>query len=152
MSMKKLQSSQYKELMKEHIYATVEYMFENNQEFGIACETSNVTFEPDLPKDLKESLPEVTLFMLANYSFETASIDTQYISFEAGFGVDNFGALVHIPLLAVKQLFVEEYPVLINVSAVNIEREEENEEKQESIDSMAALLNNPENAKLLKRK
>jgi len=148
MSMKKLESVAYKELMKEHIYATVEYMFDKNQEFGLACETVNVNFEPNLPIDLKESLPEVTLFMLANYSFETANIDTDYISFEAGFGAENFGALVHIPLLAVKQIFVDEYPILINVANLNRNREEE----KEPIDSMAALLNNPENAKLLKKK
>ena len=150
MSMKKLESSAYKELMKEHIYATVEFMFNNDQEFGVACETSEVSFEPNLPTDLKESLPEVTLFMLANYSFETASIDTHYISFEAGFGTENFGALVHIPLLAVKQIFVDEYPILINVT--NMHEETEEEETSPAIDSMAALLNNPENAKLLKKK
>ena len=148
MSMKKLETSAYQELMKEHIYATVEYMFNHDQEFGVACETSTVNFEPDLPKDLKESLPEVTLFMLANYSFETANIDTEYISFEAGFGSENFGALVHIPLLAVKQIFVEEYPILINSASMTIVEEE----SEEPIDSMAALLNNPENAKLLKKK
>ena len=153
MSIKKLESSEYKELMKEHIYATVEYLFNKNQEFGIACETSEVSFEPNLPTDIRESLPEVTLFMLANYSFETANIDTQYVSFEAGFGVDNFGALVHIPLLAVKQIFVDEYPILINVSSTNpLEKEEEAQEEKESVNSMEALLNNPENAKLLKRK
>jgi hypothetical protein len=147
--MKKLESSAYKELMKEHIYATVEYLFDQDQEFGVACETSSVNFEPNLPSKLRDSLPEVTLFMLANYSFETASIDTDYISFEAGFGAENFGALVHIPLLAVKQVFVDEYPILINVTSIteNIE-----EEIKEPIDSMAALLNNPENAKLLKKK
>ncbi|CAA6798871.1 MAG: Unknown protein [uncultured Sulfurovum sp.] len=139
--------------MKEHILATIEYLFNESQEFGIACETSTVNFEPNLPTELRESLPEVTLFMLANYSFETASIDAHYISFEAGFGAENFGALVHIPLLAVKQVFVEEYPILINVSSV----EEDNGEKEEvvekeAINSMEALLNNPENAKLLKRK
>lgn len=148
MSMKKLETSAYQELMKEHIYATVEYMFNHDQEFGVACETSTVNFEPDLPKDLKKSLPEVTLFMLANYSFETANIDTEYISFEAGFGSENFGALVHIPLLAVKQIFVEEYPILINSASMTIVEEE----SEEPIDSMAALLNNPENAKLLKKK
>ena len=148
MSMKKLETSAYKELMKEHIYATVEYMFDKDQEFGIACETVNVNFEPDLPTELRESLPEVTLFMLANYSFETANIDTDYISFEAGFGAENFGALVHIPLLAVKQIFVNEYPILINIADLN----ENIEEEKEPIDSMAALLNNPENAKLLKKK
>jgi len=146
--MKKLQTSAYKELMKEHIYATVEYMFDKDQEFGVACETVNVNFEPNLPTELRESLPEVTLFMLANYSFETANIDTDYISFEAGFGAENFGALVHIPLLAVKQIFVDEYPILINIADLN----ENIEEEKEPIDSMAALLNNPENAKLLKKK
>ncbi len=148
MSMKKLKTSAYQELMKEHIYATVEYMFNHDQEFGVACDTSTVNFEPDLPKELKESLPDVTLFMLANYSFETANIDTEYISFEAGFGSENFGALVHIPLLAVKQIFVEEYPILINSASMTIVEEE----PVEAIDSMAALLNNPENAKLLKKK
>ena len=148
MSMKKLETSAYQELMKEHIYATVEYMFNEDQEFGVACETSNVSFEPNLPIELRESLPDVTLFMLANYSFETASIDIDYISFEAGFGSENFGSLVHIPLLAVKQIFVDEYPILINISAMDIVEEKEDE----PIDSMAALLNNPENAKLLKKK
>ncbi len=149
MSISNLENSKYKALMKEHILATVEYLFEANQEFGVACETSNVNFEPDLPSKLKESLPEITLFMLANYSFETASIDAHYISFEAGFGSENFASLVHIPLLAIKQLFVDEYPILINVTT---EKKEEEPEENEPIDSMAALLNNPENAKLLKKK
>jgi len=149
MSMENLQNSKYQELMKEHILSTIEYMFDSNQEFGVACETVHVTFDPELPNELKESLPEVTLFMLANYSFETASIDAHYISFEAGFGAENFGALVHIPLLAVKQLFVDEYPILINVASTD---ESQKEEETEVIDSMAALLNNPENAKLLQKK
>jgi len=148
MSMENLQSSKYQELMKEHILSTIEYMFNNNQEFGIACEIAHVDFQPDLPTELKENLPEITLFMLANYSFETASVDAHYISFEAGFGSNNFAALVHIPLLCIKQLFVEEYPILINVASVNEIPKEENA----TVDSMAALLKNPENAKLLKKR
>ncbi|CAA6812551.1 MAG: Unknown protein [uncultured Sulfurovum sp.] len=154
MSMKNLKSFKYKQLMKDHILATVEYLFDANQEFGVACETSDVNFQPNLPTELKASLPEVTLFMLANYSFETASIDAEYISFEAGFGTENFGALVHIPLLAVKQIFVEEYPILINIASTKEEEEIEEEIKEDSQtnNSMAALLNNPENAKLLKKR
>jgi len=148
MSLETLQNSKYQELMKEHILSLVEYMFENDQEFGIACETSKVSFEPDLPEQLKSSLPEVTLFMLVNYSFETARIDTHYISFEAGFEPDNFAAVVHIPLLAVKQVFVDEYPIFINVA---LEEDVEQKEELEEVDSMTALLNNPENAKLLKK-
>ena len=148
MSLENLETSTYKDLMQNHILATIEYLFDSNQEFGVACEISVVTFSPELPSDLQESLPEITLFMLANYSFETASVDQHYLSFEAGFGPDNFGALVQIPLLAIKQLFVEEYPILLNVTTSN----RPTEEKKEEVDSMSALLNNPENAKLLKKK
>ena len=148
MPLENLETSKYKELMQNHILATIEYLFDANQEFGVACEISAVSFSPDLPSDLHESLPEITLFMLANYSFETASIDQHYLSFEAGFGTDNFGALVQIPLLAIKQLFVDEYPILLNVTSLN----EIKIEKKEEVDSMSALLNNPENAKLLKKK
>jgi hypothetical protein len=149
MSLENLESSKYKQLMKKHILETIEYMFDANQEFGIACEIAAVYFTPELPHELQESLPDITLFMLANYSFESAKIDTNYISFEAGFGAENFGALVEIPLLAIKQLFVSEYPVLINIASPKDEIETE---EVPEIDSMSALLNNPENAKLLKKK
>ncbi len=148
MPLENLETFKYKELMQNHILATIEYLFDANQEFGIACEISAVSFSPNLPKELQESLPEITLFMLANYSFETASVDQHYLSFEAGFGPDNFGSLVEIPLLAIKQLFVDEYPILLNVTS----SKEAQEEEREEIDSMSALLNNPENAKLLKKK
>jgi len=149
MSLEKLETSKYKELMREHILSTIEYLFDANQEFGVACEISAVTFDPPLPKEITDTLPEITLFMLANYSFDTASVDVHTLSFEAGFGAENIGAMVLIPLLAIKQLFVEEYPILINIASSH---KDDVIEEKESIDSMAALLNNPENAKLLKKK
>jgi len=150
MSVENLETQEFRELMQEHILKTIEYMFNANQEFGIACEVSDVHFTPNLPTEIEEALPEITLFMLANYSFESARLDADFLSFEAGFGSENFGALVEIPILAIKQLFVGEYPVLMNIatpSTVEIE-----EEKEEEVDSMSALLNNPENAKHLKGK
>ncbi|MBU1668544.1 hypothetical protein KKC13_08980 [bacterium] len=150
MSLENLETEAFKDLMQEHILKTIEYMFNANQEFGIACEISEVHFTPELPLELQEALPEVTLFMLANYSFESATIDLHYLTFEAGFGADNIGALVQIPLLAIKQIFVEEYPVLINIASPR-DREDEEEAKHAEINSMKALLNNPENAKLLKK-
>ena len=150
MSLQNLETPEYKKLMKEHVLAMVEYMFNTNQEFGIACEISAVYFEPILPNDLLESLPEVTLFMLANYSFDSATVDENMVTFEAGFGNENFGSMVHVPLLAIKQLLVDEYPILINIASPKEDFIEEVEEQ--SIDSMSALLNNPENAKLLKKK
>jgi hypothetical protein len=149
MSIENLATKEFRELMQNHILKTIEYMFDNNEEFGIACEIKKVQFNPELPTEIKESLPEITLFMLANYSFESASLDNEYLSFEAGFGNENFGALVQVPLLGIKQLFVGEYPVLMNIASYI---EENIEEEATEVDSMSALLNNPENAKLLKKR
>jgi len=149
MSIENLATKEFRELMKKHILQTIEYMFDSNEEFGVACEIKDVQFTPELPKEIEVSLPEITLFMLANYSFESASIDNEYLSFEAGFGNENFGALVQIPLLAIKQLFVGEYPVLMNISS---HVEEVEEEVTTETDSMSALLNNPENAKLFRKR
>lgn len=149
MSLENLETQTFKELMQSHILETIEYMFNSNQEFGIACEISDVRFTPELPSKLQESLPDVTLFMLANYSFESATVDIHQLTFEAGFGADNIGALVQIPLLAIKQIFVDEYPILINIASVS--PIEEPKEAEPEINSMSALLNNPENAKLLRK-
>ena len=144
MSLEKLQKLQFQNIMHEHILNVIEFLFEEEQEFGVACEIEFVKFDPPLPKEIIKSLPTITLFMLANYSFESASIDEDFLQFEAGFGTQNFGSFVQIPILAIKQLFVEEYPILINIALPRDEREE--------VDSMSALLNNPENAKLLKKR
>ncbi len=146
MPLENLQKKPFQNIMQEHISSTIGFLFDENQEFGVACDISYVEFEPMLPKEIYETLPPVTLFMLANYSLDSATIDGNSLQFEAGFGSDNFGSLVYIPLLAIKQIFVGEYPILINIASP-IE-----EEEREEIDSMSALLNNPENAKLLKKR
>ena len=148
---KTLETQEFKTIMKEHIVKTINYMFSSNQDFSVACEISEVHFEPHLPENIYNSLPETTLFMLANYSFESASLENNYLSFEAGFGSENIGALVQVPISAIRQIFVGEYPILINISpSSDIEDIEENIEDENN--SMNALLNNPENAKLLKKK
>lgn len=144
MSLEKLQKSQFQNIMHEHILNIIEFLFEEEQEFGVACEIEFVKFEPQLPNEIIKSLPTITLFMLANYSFESASVDEDFLQFEAGFGVENFGSFVQIPILAIKQIFVDEYPILINIALPREDREE--------VDSMSALLNNPENAKLLRKR
>jgi len=148
---KTLETQEFKTIMKEHIVKTINYMFSSNQDFSVACEISEVHFEPHLPENIYNSLPETTLFMLANYSFESASLENNYLSFEAGFGPENIGALVQVPISAIRQIFVGEYPILINISpSSHVEEIEEDIEDENN--SMNALLNNPENAKLLKKK
>ncbi len=151
MQYKILETEEFQTIMREHIVKIIQYMFDNNQEFSVACEVSEVKFEPALPHAIQQSLPEITLFMLANYSFESASLENEYLSFEAGFGPENIGALVQVPITTIKQIFMGEYPILINASPSS-QVEEIKEEVEEEDNSMNALLNNPENAKLLKKK
>jgi hypothetical protein len=148
MVLENLQNLEFKNIMQEHIYKVVEYLLDESEEFGVACDIEYVDFNPALPDDIQKTLPNITLFMLANYTLESAFIDkNKYLKFEAGFGAENIGAIVTIPLLAIKQIFVGEYPILINIAEPIKDGEDSGD-----IDSMSILLNNPENAKLLKNR
>jgi len=146
MTINLFQTPEYRSLMQDHIEKTIGYMFEKNQEFAIACEIKHVHFSPDLPENIKETFNDTVLFILSGYTFETAKLEEGILYFEAGFGDDNFGSTVAVPLLAIKQLFVGDNPIVLNLAHP--------EEKKEtsSKNSMEALLNNPKNKKLLKKK
>jgi hypothetical protein len=146
MTINLFQTQEYRKLMQEHLNNTISYLFQKNQEFAIACEVKYVNFNPELPTDILEGFKETVLFVLSGYTFESAQLEEGYFSFEAGFGTENFGSSVTMPLLAVKQLFVGEHPIVLNLAhpAPKAEHSAKN--------SMEALLRNPENKKLLKKK
>ena len=156
MTIELLQTPQYRVLIQKHIFESIKYLFEKNQEFALACEMKYLTFTPELPTDIKASFDETVLFILSGFTFESAQIDEAYFSFEAGFGSDNFGSTVSLPLLAIKQIFVGESPIVINLANPVMENEKKKEvsasQKASKKSSMEALLNNPENKKLLKNK
>lgn len=151
------QTKEYKALISEHISKTISYFFEKQQEFSVACEVKHIVFTPELPQDIQENFDEVVLFIVSGYTYESATLDDEYFSFEAGFGSDNFGSTVTIPLLAIKQIFVGENPIVFNL-AEHSEVKASNTDTKTSVNtsnmdaSMKSLLNNPENKKLLKRK
>jgi len=146
MTINLFQTLEYRSLMQDHIEQTIGYLFEKTQEFAIACEIKYVHFSPELPENIKETFKDTVLFILSGYTFETAKLEEGILYFEAGFGDDNFGSTVAVPLLAIKQLFVGDNPVVLNLAHP--------EEKKEtsSKNSMEALLSNPKNKKLLKKK
>ena len=147
MTINLLQTPEYKKLMQSHIYATIEYLFSKNQEFAVACEINDVQFSPELPKEIQESFQNTVLFVLGGYTFESATIDKEYFTFEAGFGAENFGSTVTVPLLSIKQILVGEHPILFNLA-----KYEKEKRGTSTKTSMEALLSNPENKKLLKKK
>ncbi|HIQ28310.1 MAG TPA: hypothetical protein EYH42_07405 [Sulfurovum sp.] len=149
MTINLFQTAEYKTLITDHLLKTIAYLFEKQQEFSMACEVKHIQFSPVLPQEIQESFNEVVLFIISGYTYETAKLEDGYFSFEAGFGSENFGSTVSIPLLAIKQIFVAEHPIVINLA----EHTEETTSLQNAKkNSMESLLNNPENQKLLKRK
>ncbi len=152
MTINLLQTPEYRTLIQSHIFETIKYLFDKNQEFALACEVKHITFTPELPSEIKDSFDDTVLFILSGFTFESAQLNEEYFSFEAGFGSENFGSTVSLPLLAIKQLFVGDNPIVINLANPVIESEKKKEGSASKKSSMEALLNNPENKKLLKNK
>ena len=146
-----IQDRDFATLMKKSMQDLIILFFQKEQNFGILCKIEDVTFNPDLPEDINSEFRPLTLFFLAGYTFETARIEDEHLIFEAGFGSDNFGSVVSVPLLSIIQLIVDETPVFINLAI-----ESEDEKKEVRVDesgvknSMASFLSNPENSKFLK--
>ncbi|MEN8726800.1 MAG: hypothetical protein ABF276_02445 [Sulfurovum sp.] len=152
MTINLLQTPEYRTLIQSHIFETIKYLFDKNQEFALACEVKHITFTPELPSEIKDSFDDTVLFILSGFTFESAQLNEEYFSFEAGFGSENFGSTVSLPLLAIKQLFVGDNPIVINLANPVGESEKKKEGSASKKSSMEALLNNPENKKLLKNK
>ncbi|MDQ7086122.1 MAG: hypothetical protein Q9M36_14945 [Sulfurovum sp.] len=147
------QTPEYQTLLTSHILQTIEYLFKKDQPFSIACEIRFTAFNPALPTEIQNSFNETVLFVLDGYTFESASIDSEYFSFEAGFGANNFGSNVLVPLLAIKQVYVEDTPIILNFTQyVPSLKKQEIPSKKRAQTSMESLLNNPKNKKLLKKK
>jgi len=137
-------------MMQSHLREMMAFLLEESVPFGLLCNIDYVSFDPPLPPELSEQLQNVTLFMIAGYTFESFEITENEIFFEAGFGPDNFGSVVSMPILAVLQVIVDETPLLINMALpTRIDEAEPEEPGVKS--SMDALLSNPENRKFIKK-
>ena len=135
--------------MKQHVKKTLEIILQRGINFSVLTNVSEINFEPALPEEISATFKPITMFMLAGYSFESCIVDDWGVSFEAGFGSDNVGSLVSVPLLSVLQVIVDETPILINLS-VDVEEKPKPTSSNGIKRSMEALLSNPENEKLLK--
>jgi hypothetical protein len=142
-----LESIEYKSILKKHIFDMLKLLFEANEEFGVVCDTKNISFNPMLPDEIYGGFDEKIYFLLSDYSYESGEIDEENLNFEAGFGPQNFGSNVSIPLLAIKQIIYNGNPLTINFSTFNEQTDTSSREK-----SMEALLSNPKNQNLLKKK
>ncbi|WP_458699723.1 hypothetical protein ACKGJI_07765 [Sulfurospirillum sp. 1307] len=136
--------------MKRHIKEVLEILLKKGVNFSILTNVSEISFDPPLPEEITSSFKPITMFVLAGYTFESCVVDDWGMSFEAGFGHENFGSLVSVPMLSILQILIDETPILINLSVEA--KTKPKMKKEDGIKrSMEALLSNPENEKLLKK-
>jgi len=141
----------FAKIMHKSIEDIIIHFFEKEQNFGILCKIEEVSFNPTLPQDINAEFRPLTLFFLAGYTFETARIEDGFLVFEAGFGGENIGSVVTLPLLSIMQIIVDETPIFINLSVYKEPISEGKEEETLGVqNSMASFLSNPENSKFLK--
>lgn len=137
-----IEDEEYKNLIENQIKETVFFLLEKNQEFSITANIEPVTFTPELPSVIRNQMHKFSLFTLSNYTYTTVQIDDDYMSFEAGFGNENFGSVVKIPLHAIFQIVVDESILYIN-SVATVEKFNKNLKKN----SFNIFKSNPNNKK-----
>ncbi len=148
-----IKSPSFARLMENHVRDMLIYLFENEQNFGILCKIEHVAFDPPLPKHIRDEFRAMTLFYLAGYTFESARIDQDGLIFEAGFGHENIGSFVTVPLLSIVQIIIDDTPAFVNLAIPAEQQPVQSVAKSEGVqNSMSALLSNPENQKFLKKK
>lgn len=135
-----IENLNYKELIEKQIQDIIVFLLDNNQEFSITANITPISFNPTLPEEIKSQLHKFSLFVLSNYTYTTIEINEEFLSFEAGFGNENFGSIVKIPLHAIFQIIVEDSILYLN-SIATVEKFNRNLEKN----SFNIFKNNPNN-------
>lgn len=149
-----VKENSFGKLMRSHIEEILIYLFEQEQNFGILCKVEYLEFEPELPTSISSEFRPMTLFFLAGYTFESARIEDNILVFEAGFGNENIGSVVTVPLLSIMQIIIDETPIFVNMATPSdsVMSGSVHESSNAGVEnSMASFLSNPENKKFLKK-
>ena len=112
-----IENKTFQEIKTKHAKELLEFLIPNVEEFSIICNLQNITFSPTLPEHIQKELKDIIVFVLANYTLSTAKIEGEYLIFEAGFGEENFGSIVKVPLENIIQILEDETPLFVNVAA-----------------------------------
>ncbi|MFA7083985.1 MAG: hypothetical protein WC141_05555 [Arcobacteraceae bacterium] len=142
-----INNKEYRQLTKNQIKEVITFFLNAKQEFAVTANVKGITFEPELPSSILDKLSTFSLFVLSNYTYSTIELGEDDLIFEAGFGKENFGALVKIPYLAIFQIIIEESILYINSIATSDDFVQKEELVQKS---MNAFKNNPKNKNLIK--
>ena len=134
-----MDKSKFIQIKKEHAKEILYLLLDSKEEFSVVAYLQAISFNPTLPKHIMENFDEAILFILANYTLQSAHIKDDNLIFEAGFGKESFGSKVSIPLANIIQIIQNNTPLFINPFANIIVKTPKN-----------PFLQNPKNNKFLK--
>jgi len=112
-----IENNDYKEMIEGQLFELIGFLLNNEEEFNLTANIRVIEFEPVIPDAIAKNFQPFTLFALANYTYSTIELTDTHISFETGFGAENFGSVVTIPLYALFQVVVDESILFLNPSA-----------------------------------
>ncbi len=142
-----LQDYDFSELMVFHQRDIIDMLLEKGVFFSILTHIDEISYEPPLPAEITENFKPITLFVISEYTFESCSIDEENIYFEAGFGHQNVGSFVTVPLNSIVQIILEDTPIFINLALRQKKRTKDVDIKK----STNIFLSNPENEGFMKK-
>ena len=138
----------YREMLENQIFEVIEYLINNDEEFSVTANIKGIDFNPEIPEAISKNFSQFTLFTLSNYTYESIILTEKTITFEAGFGSENFGSHVTIPLYAIFQIVIDESILFLNPTAT-VEKYFVKEDKDQVSRSMNAFTLNKKNKDLL---
>ncbi len=106
-----IQTEEFRRLKKAHARSILTLLLIAKEEFNILCHLEGIEFKPALPEEIMKNFQEVILFAIANYTLDSARIDEEYLAFEAGFGEENIGSMVIVPIENIIQINQEDVPI-----------------------------------------
>lgn len=107
----------FRNIKAKHAKEILSFLLSEKEEFDLLCVTKEISFNPLLPTHISSAFGDIILFSLANYTLQSAKIIKNTIEFEAGFGEENFGSIVSLPIDAILQISKNETPLFVNVTA-----------------------------------
>lgn len=150
-----MHNKNFQEMFKRHCFEIIKMLMDKRVNFSIVCNITSVKFEPKLPDNIRNSFNDLTLFILAGYTFESLELDSNNLYFEAGFGDENLGSFVTAPLESIVQIILSDEMevgsdicLFVNIMASFIK--DINSEKDGVNSSLKAILSNPKNHKFKK--
>ncbi len=141
-----LNDQDFSELMSFHIRDIVDLLLHKGEFFSILVNISDISFNPPLPDEISSDFKPITLFVIAEYTFESCSLDDENIYFEAGFGHQNIGSFITVPLYSIVQIIIENTPIFINLSVKSKDIVKQKSRDTKIKRSTNIFLSNPENS------